>query len=146
MSRKQDILIYPTETGSRWCVKKEGNQRPSYSFDTRNQAESCGTKLAKENESDIKVFDSNEKLIKKMNFKRRQGQINYHVMKKDGLWIVKAGDRTQAKHKFKNKKLALEEARRAARDHSAMLVIHNTNGAVEKMQDLRGIPAPPMSR
>jgi predicted secreted protein len=143
MSRKQDILIYPTETGDRWCVKKEGNKRPSYSFDTREEAERKGKVLAKEKQSDMKVFDSQDTLMKKMNFNRRRGQINYHVLKQDDHWIVRAGDRKQAKHKFKNKKLALKEARKAARDHSAMLVIHNPNGAVEKMQDLRGIPAPP---
>ncbi len=142
MSRKQDIFIYPSTSGDRWCVKKEGNKRPSYSFESRGEAEQRGKEIAAELESDMKVFDSDENLIRMMNFRQRKGQINYHVMKKDGHWIVKPEDRKQAQFKFKSKKMALEEAKRAARDHSSMLVVHNSNGAVEKMQDMRGIPAP----
>lgn len=139
---KPDVTIYRSEHTERWCVKRKDMQRPSFSFDTRSEAEEKGRHLAKTLKSKLRVQDDTGDLAKKVSFKKRAGSRRYHVEKSGKEWVVRAEDRTYAKHRFRRKSDAIRRAQKEASDHSSVMVVHNSDGGVQRIQDLRGIPAP----
>lgn len=139
---KPNIEIYQTSESKRWCVKKENMERPSYSFDTRAEAESKGRELAKNFNSKLILMDSDDSVLKKVDFNNRPGMRSYHVERSGKHWVVRSDDRTYAKHRFTKKSEAIKRAQQEAAAHSSVMVVHTNSGSIQRVQDLRGIPSP----
>ncbi len=56
----------------------------------------------------------------------------YHVLPNGSEWVVKKEKDDRVVYKFENKKEAREKARELAKDHSASVVIHRSDGTVEE--------------
>jgi hypothetical protein len=140
--KKTNIIVYPNADESKWLVKKQNSQRASFSYFNKEEAEEKAKKMALDENSKMIVINKEEKVLKKQNFYERPGLRSFHVLRKDPYWIVKASDRKIARHKFAKKSEAIRTAQKEASDHCSVIIIHNANGRIEKVQDMRGIPVP----
>lgn len=68
VSKPQHVL---SAGKSGWVVKKEGAQKASRHFDTKEEAISWGVKLAKKNEVEIYIHDKNGRVLNKKTFKEK---------------------------------------------------------------------------
>jgi uncharacterized protein YdaT len=139
---QNNILLY--KNNDRWLVKKEGAKRASYGFDSKRDAEKKARSMASKKHGHL-VFSKgqeNDKIQREISFETDLKRINQHVLKVKHHWVVKGEGAKEATHRFSNKSNAVKKATQLARQLSTLLVVHNINGDVVQVQDLRGAPHP----